>query len=310
MKTKLGPDVSCHQSTMPDLLARLREKRWHGQKLKVGVYGITGCAGCQLTILFSEKLPALLRMIDILALPFIKERNDKGRFDVILLEGLVASKEDKQRVKELRARCDVLVAIGACAVHGGVPAVRNVMDEERVEHAVYAKVDFLKSLKATPVSAHVPVDIELPGCPPSADQILAVLTDLVLGRPPRVTHNPVCVECVKREVDCLLAQGKPCLGLITTGGCDAICTVAGHECTGCRGPHPDANIPAYINLLEKKGFKRGEIERRLHAYAALAVDEQRNPKAAATGNAKKRGGATKPRRPRQERRAATSRGCC
>ncbi len=275
METKLGPDVSCHAHTMPDLLAKLREKRAKGKKLKVGVYGITGCAGCQLTILFSEKLPALLGMIDILALPFIKEQNHRGRFDIILLEGLVASKKDKQRAKELRERCDVLVAIGACAVHGGVPAVRNVMDEERVEHAVYAKVDFLKSLKATPVSAHVPVDIELPGCPPSADQILAVLTDLVLGRPPRVTHNPVCVECTKREVACLLAQGKPCLGPITTGGCDAICTAAGHECTGCRGPHPDANIPAYIALLEQKGFRRDEIERRLHAYAALAMDEQR-----------------------------------
>lgn len=274
MTEKYGPhNTLCSMSAMPDKLAKLRDKHVAGKKLKVGLYGLTGCAGCQLTILFAEKFPALLGMIDIIALPFVKERNYTGRFDIVILEGLVASIEDKEKAEELRRRCDLLFCIGACATHGCVPAMRNFMDHPEVERAVYAKVDYLNSLQATPVSAHVPVDVELPGCPPDANQIYAVLTDLVLGRPPRITHNPVCVECVKREVDCLLMQGKPCLGPITTGGCNAICTAAGHECMGCRGPTDDANLPAFINALEARGFKRADIENRLHTYASLAVDE-------------------------------------
>ena len=275
METKLGRDVGCHAHTLEEKLAVLREKRVKNIKLKVGVFGITGCAGCQLTILFAkEKFFSFLKMVDVLALPFVKEQNYKGRFDVIILEGLVASQADKERAEELRARCDVLMCIGACAVHGCVPAMKNFMNHPEVERAVYAKVDYLNSLNATPVSAHVPVDVELPGCPPDENQIYAVLTDLVLGRPPRITHNPVCVECVKREVDCLLLQGKPCLGPITVGGCDAICTAAGHECMGCRGPTDDANLTAFINLLIKKGYKREDIEKRLHTYAALAMQAQ------------------------------------
>ncbi|RME32035.1 oxidoreductase [Candidatus Woesearchaeota archaeon] len=263
-----------HSEPFHEKLAKLRAMHRRGKKLTVGVYGLTGCAGCQLTILFAkDKLFRFLTMVDVMALPFIKEQNYTGNFDIIILEGLVANKEDKERAEELRRRCGILVCIGACAVHGCVPAMKNFMNNPEVERAVYAKVDYLNSLAATPVSKHVPVDLELPGCPPDENQIYAVLTDLVLGRPPRVTHNPVCVECVHREVDCLLMQGKPCLGPITTGGCDAICTAAGHECMGCRGPAPDANLTAFINLLERQGQKRENIERRLKTYAALAMDE-------------------------------------
>lgn len=256
-------------------LERFRKKREQGKRLKVGVYGITGCAGCQLTILFAkEKFFNFLEMVDVLALPFIKEQNYKGRFDIIILEGLVASEEDKALAEELRGRCDVLLCIGACAVHGCVPAMKNFMNHPDVEKAVYAKMDYLNSLKASPVSSHVPVDVELPGCPPDENQIYAVLTDLVLGRPPRVTHNPVCVECVKREVDCLLLQGKPCLGPITVGGCNAICTAAGHECMGCRGPTEEANLKAFVKALLDQGYKRADIEKRLHTYAGILMEKK------------------------------------
>ena len=202
MKTKLGPDMLCELPTMNTQLAKLREKRAKGKKLKVGVYGITGCAGCQLTILFSEKFTGFLNMVDVLAIPFIKEKNYKGKFDVIILEGLVACEADKKVVEELRERCDVLVCIGACAVHGCVPAMKNFMSHPEVERAVYAKVDYLNALDATPVSKHVPVDIELPGCPPDANQIYAVLTDLVLGRPPRTIQCASSAPSEKWTVSC------------------------------------------------------------------------------------------------------------
>lgn len=245
------------------------------RKLKVGVYGITGCAGCQLTVLFAkDRMFELLDLIDIVALPFIKERNEyQGQLDIVLFEGLVANEEDLRKLKEVRERTRILVAIGACSCHGCVPAMKNFMNQPEVERAVYAKIDHLRSLDATPIDKHVKVDYYLPGCPPDENEIISVLKDLVLGFPPRMTKTPVCVECAKMEVPCLLEQGKACLGPITRGGCNAICTQAGHECTGCRGPNPDANIKAYIAALESRGYARAEIEKRIKTYAAFAVDE-------------------------------------
>ena len=245
------------------------------QRFHFGVYGLTGCAGCQLTLLFAkDRMFELLDLIEICALPFIKGKNlDDGPLDIVLLEGLVASEEDLEELKKLRERAKVLIAIGACSCHGCVPAMKNFMNQPEVERAVYAKIDQLRKLDATPVDKHVKVDYYLPGCPPDENEIISVLKDLVLGYEPRMTKKPVCVECVKMEVPCLLEQGKPCLGPITRGGCNAICTQAGHECTGCRGPNPDANIKAFVLAMEKRGFKRNDIEKRIRTYAAFAVDE-------------------------------------
>jgi coenzyme F420-reducing hydrogenase gamma subunit len=252
-----------------------RRKKHGRKKIRVGMYGITGCAGCQLTVLFAkDRILDLLDMIDFVAVPFIKGKNEfKGKLDVVLMEGLVASKEDLERLKKIRARTKILIGVGACATHGCVPAMRNFMNEPEVQRAAYAKVDYLNSLDATPIDKHIKVDYYLPGCPPDENEIISVLKDIVLGYEPRIVRTPVCVECTKLEIPCLLEQGKACLGPVTRGGCNAICTQAGHECTGCRGPSEDANIKAYIKALQDKGFSREDIEKRLHTYAGFAVDE-------------------------------------
>lgn len=58
-------------------------------KLKVGFYGITGCAGCQLSVLFNEdEILSLFDIVDVTAFPFIRERNIDKDFDLFLLRGL------------------------------------------------------------------------------------------------------------------------------------------------------------------------------------------------------------------------------
>ena len=239
-------------------------------KLKVGFFGITGCAGCQLSIIFNEdEILDILGLANIQAFPFIKEENIEDDFDLVFMEGLVADKADLEKLKIVRQHTKKLVALGACAHTGCIPAYRNFTLKEDYAHLLYAKQEDIEDLDPQPLDAHVLVDYTIPGCPPDKGEIKTFLKDMVMGKEPRVYNNPVCIECRRHNNVCLLDLGKPCLGPITQGGCNAVCINGGFECWGCRGPTKDANMQAHINLLKQKGYTDEFIKKRMRSFVGL-----------------------------------------
>ncbi len=244
------------------------------KKLKIGVYGLTGCAGCQLSILFNEdELLDLISMVELRAFPFIKEHNIEEKFDLVLCEGLVASNNDLITLKKIRKKTKVLVALGACAHTGCIPAYRHWTLKENYKHLIYDKAEDIKDLDPNPLDAHVKVDFVIPGCPPNKSEIMEFFKDIILGKTPRQYNNPVCVECKKNNNSCLLIQGKPCMGPITAGGCNSVCINSNYECWGCRGPSNEANYKAWIHEMKSKGFRDSFIKARMKMFAGLKINE-------------------------------------
>jgi sulfhydrogenase subunit delta len=242
------------------------------QKKTVGVYGLTGCAGCQLSIIFNEEeILALVDVIDIKSFPFIREKEFDGIFDCVFVEGLVADEEDLETLKRLRAKAKTLVALGACAHTGCVPAYRNFTNPQNYEHLYYDKVERIKDVKPTPIDAHIQVDFIIPGCPPDKHEILQFINDIAHGVEPKMYNNPVCVECRRNNNQCLLDVGKPCLGPVTRGGCNSVCTNSNFECWGCRGPTQDANYPLMRRLLKQKGYTDDFITMRMKSFVGLKL---------------------------------------
>lgn len=243
-------------------------------KPAVGFYDLTGCNGCLLSFLFNEEeLLDLAAHIDIKAFRFVKDIKDDKQLDIAFVEGLVASNDDLDILKSVRSRTKVLVALGTCACTGCIPAYRNFIDPSKYSGLVYDKLKELRDTPATPINDHVMVDYYIPGCPPDKKQILSFIKDVLLGKRPQEYDKPVCFECRLNQNRCLLDDGKMCLGPITRGGCDSICTNGGLECWGCRGPTPDANIPLMIKLLEEKGFTKEHIKQRLRTFAGLMIEK-------------------------------------
>ena len=144
---------------------------------------------------------------------------------------------------EVRRQSRALVTIGACATAGGIQALRNFADVDDFTSIVYASPDYISTLAtSTPISAHVPVDFELNGCPIDKHQLLEVISAHLHGRRPRVRAHSVCVECKRRGTVCVMvAHGTPCLGPVTHAGCGALCPAYDRGCYGCFGPMETPN---------------------------------------------------------------------
>jgi sulfhydrogenase subunit delta len=135
---------------------------------RLAVFKLASCDGCQLTLLDCEdELLAVAGALDIVRFTEATSRPDDGRpFDLTLIEGSVSTPEQLELVHRLRARSKRLITIGACATAGGIQALRNWADSKEFLRVVYARPEYIQSLAtSTPVSAHVPVDFELRGCP-------------------------------------------------------------------------------------------------------------------------------------------------
>ena len=248
----------------------LKSKKEKSNKLKVAFFGITGCAGCQLSFLFTdEDIIPLLETVDVVNFPFIKEKAKTEEYDITFMEGLVADETDKETLLKVRKQSKILIALGACAHTGCVPAYRRFTKLEDFEHLLFKKKKEIQDLNPGPISEHVQVDFTIPGCPPDKNEIKHVIKSFAMGKDPRTYEDPVCIECRKNQNYCLLDLGKPCLGPITQGGCNAVCTNGGFECWGCRGPTKDANIEVMVKLLLQKGYSREFIIERMRIFVGL-----------------------------------------
>ncbi len=214
------------------------------EKPKVGVFGFTGCEGCQLQISNKEEnLGDLLGAIDIRTFRLISsDKNDD--YDIAFVEGSITTEEEAERLKKIRAQAKILIAMGACACLGGVHNLRSRFPLEETVKSVYG--DFqTESGPVRRISDVVDVDVELPGCPISKDEFEWLVRHLIMGVIPQFPQYPVCVECKQRINTCVLDMGILCLGPVTRGGCNAICPRNHFGCWGCRGPAEEANYDSH-----------------------------------------------------------------
>lgn len=168
-------------------------------KPKVCSDWMAGCAGCHMSLLdMDERILQLIELADLRSTPItdLKEPDANG-VDVGVLEGGINNSTNTEVALKMRKRCNVLVALGDCAVFGGVPAVRNFYTIQEALQRAYIDTESTDAsgqipsdpelatpIKVRAISEVVPVDIYLPGCPPSADSIFYVLSELAQGRIP------------------------------------------------------------------------------------------------------------------------------
>ena len=245
------------------------------EKVKIGIYELTGCAGDALLIVdCEEELVNIFSAADIEAFLMAKSDNTHGELDVALVEGSVSTEQEKKELLDIRKRAKAVIAIGSCACVGGIQAAFLDNKEWRNNlKKVYGKTEFSHStpLQSKPIDAYIKVDYYLPGCPIGKEQFLSTFARLLGGNPPELYRFPVCVECKWNENDCLLNKDIFCLGPLTLAGCGSICPNHNVPCFGCWGPTEEANRSAEYNLLLEKGFDVEAIKNRMANYSGTRI---------------------------------------
>ncbi len=244
------------------------------QKPKIGVYGISGCAGCLLSILFEDCFKQLIELVDIKAFPLIKQDNYKDNFDYVFIEGTVCFDDDVLMLNELRKRAKYIVALGSCACTGGVPSIKNFLDPQKTMKLVYPRYDHLKSTPPTPIDNHVKVDYYIPQCPPNKEEIIEFIKCIATNREFKPYSEPVCFECRRKSNSCLLDRGEICLGPVTNGGCSALCPTNNTMCYGCRGPSKDANYKEFLEILKRAGYTKENVLDKMKTFSGLQFNRE------------------------------------
>jgi NAD-reducing hydrogenase small subunit len=169
-------------------------------KPRLATVWLDGCSGCHMSFLdLDERLLEIGERADLVYSPLVDAKDYPEEVDVVLVEGAVSSEEDLRKLKLVRERTRVLVSFGDCAVTSNVPGLRNPIGPQPLLARAYLEnasrnqrlpSEVVPALlpRAMPVHTVVPVDVFLPGCPPSADLIYAALNDLLAGRTPDVAH--------------------------------------------------------------------------------------------------------------------------
>jgi sulfhydrogenase subunit delta len=244
----------------------------------LAVWKFASCDGCQLSLLDCEdELLALAGKVEIAYFIEARRATVDGPYDLSLVEGSITNAHDAERIREVRRQSRRLVTIGACATAGGIQALKNFADVGDFVSAVYASPQYISTLAtSTPISAHVPVDYELHGCPINKRQLLEVITAFLHGRRPSIASTSVCMECKRRGNVCVMvAHGTACLGPVTHAGCGALCPSYDRGCYGCFGPMETPNTVSLTRQLKVLGMGDVGVERVFRTFNVEAFEGAR-----------------------------------
>jgi NAD-reducing hydrogenase small subunit len=169
------------------------------QKPKVATVWLEGCSGCHMSFLdLDETLLDILKQVELTVTPITDFKDYRfPQVDLGIIEGGIGNDEQAEIARHLRGNAKIILALGDCAVFGGLNTLRNWIPKEEILR--YGYIESMSTVggaiptfnglpklldKVLPVSGVITVDAYLPGCPPSSDVIAYGLTEILNGRLP------------------------------------------------------------------------------------------------------------------------------
>lgn len=252
---------------------------------KVAEEWLNACSGCEISIVdLGARILDVLALVEFVHIPVLMDHKYYGQLgdgkhidipqaDVGIITGSIRNEEHLEVALEMRKKCGVIIALGTCATHGGIPALANSFTNESIFQRYYSTettdrnrprpTDGIPPLldAVYALDEKIKVDVYLPGCAPHPDQVFAALAGLLTGNPAQLPVESCCHYCPTRRegkgrvkklrrflqapryaspdepldrMQCLLEQGFLCMGSVTKAGCGGDAQVP--RCIAARVP--------------------------------------------------------------------------
>ena len=150
-------------------------------KVRIAILEFTDCEGCELEFLASDETLALLEEFELVHFRLLQEKELEGPHEIAFVEGVITNNEDVEQLKKIRQSTKVLVALGACAITGGVCAYLKG-DRRQAAQKIYGSGYQLKAQFARPLKDFVHVDYEIEGCPVDPEAVKQFLAAIKEGK--------------------------------------------------------------------------------------------------------------------------------
>ncbi len=289
-------------------------------KLKLAYFLSGGCGGCDMAIVdLAETLVDVLPQLEVVFwAPTVADVKYKdleampdNSIDVGLYSGMVRLGEQEHIARVMRAKCQVLVAWGACAALGGIPGMGNLHTREEIFKTAYfdtystdnpdgitpqirCVVDGKYELTlpefyeyVRPLYHVVDVDYFVGGCPPHHSFVAQAISAVLEGKLPPpgswiTGGKAVCDVCKRNPVlrgeerEPITAVKRTIEGVPAEGKC---LLQEGYLCFGpvtqgdCEALCPKVNIPCRGCGGPIPGVKDFGL-RAIGAIAALLANEE------------------------------------
>ena len=179
----------------------------NGEKKVIATVSLAGCFGCHMSMLDLDLgILDLVELVEFNKSPLTDIKEISKKVDVGIIEGGCCNSENVEVLREFRKKCDILVSIGECAIWGGLPAMRNTIPlRECLEEAYLHSFTSEEGAGTIPNNEDIPkildkvyacnevvdIDFFIPGCPPSANHIWTVVTNLLFDQEYSVLFSAV-----------------------------------------------------------------------------------------------------------------------
>lgn len=150
-------------------------------KIRLGWFAFSCCEDNTviMTEIMNDHWQEWKRLFEFRHVRIMKSINILDELDIAFVEGAITSDEHVDKLKEIRAKSKLVVAIGACALVGMPSGQRNNFNEKQKAEIEFLLARFASLPKVLKVSDVVKIDAEVPGCPMEPSKFLEVVNAAV-----------------------------------------------------------------------------------------------------------------------------------